>query len=79
MQISRDVTEAAMILRVIGNNEAWVENYQSLQEYTDEKIRLAGKYAGLCIEGYGMRIVYYGSIDMKIQGNIQRIQFMDAC
>lgn len=79
MQISRDVTEEAMVLRVIGSHEAWIENYRTLAEYTDERIRLIGKDAGICLEGYGMRIIYYGSIDMKIQGNIQKILLGEAC
>ena len=77
MQISRDVTEEAMVLRVIGAGEAWLENYQTLMEYTDERIRVSGKYSEIQIEGYGMRIEYYGNIDMKIQGVIRKIQFED--
>ena len=46
-------------------------------EYTDERIRVSGKYSEIQIEGYGMRIEYYGNIDMKIQGVIRKIQFED--
>ena len=63
--------------RVIGAGEAWLENYQTLMEYTDERIRVSGKYSEIQIEGYGMRIEYYGNIDMKIQGVIRKIQFED--
>lgn len=76
MQITSDVTEGATIVRVHGTKEAWLENYQSLLEYTDESIRVAGKHIEVCVEGTGMRIEYYGPIDMKIVGTIQKIEFV---
>lgn len=76
MQVTSDVTEGATIARVHGTREAWLENYQSLLEYTNERIRVAGKHNEVCIEGTGMRIEYYGAIDMKITGVIQKIEFI---
>lgn len=75
MQVTRDVTEGATIVRVHGTKEAWLENYQTLLEYTDSCIRVAGKHIEVYVEGTGMRIEYYGSIDMKIVGTIQKIEF----
>lgn len=76
MQVTSDVTEGATIVRVHGTSEAWLENYRTLLEYTDERIRVAGKHIEVCIEGTGMRIEYYGSIDMKITGAIRKIEFV---
>ena len=49
MRMTSDVTEGASILRVHGNREAWLENYQSLLEYTDTRIRVAGKHMEVCV------------------------------
>ena len=76
MQITSEVTEGAMIWRVHGTKEAWLENFQSLQEYTDERIRVTGKQVEIHIYGSNMRIEYYGSADMKIVGQIQKIEYM---
>lgn len=75
MQVTSDVTEGATIVRVHGTREAWLENYKTLLDYTDTCIRVAGKHIGVRVEGTGMRIEYYGSIDMKIVGCIQKIEF----
>lgn len=76
MQVTSDVTEGALILRVHGTKEAWLENFQSLQEYTDENIRVIGKQVGVHVHGCNMRIEYYGSADMKIVGQIQKIEYL---
>lgn len=76
MQVTSDVTEGALILRVHGTKEAWLENFQSLQEYTDEIIRVTGKQVEIRIYGTAMQIEYYGSADMKIVGLIQKIEYL---
>lgn len=75
MQITRDVTEGTTLLRVQGTQEAWLENYQSLMEYTDERIDVRGTDMGILLIGSGMRIEYYGTAEMKITGSIQKIEF----
>lgn len=75
MQITRDVTEGTTLLRVQGTQEAWLENYQSLLEYTDERIDVRGTDMGILLIGSGMRIEYYGTAEMKITGSIQKIEF----
>lgn len=76
MQVTPDVTEGATILRVVGTNEALLENYRTLLEYTEENIRVAGKHIEVCITGSRMRIEHYGSVDMKITGIIEKIEFV---
>lgn len=76
MQVTSDVTEGVIILRVHGSQEAWLENFQSLQEYTAESIRVTGKSSGVCILGRNMRIEYYGAVEMKIIGEILRIEYV---
>lgn len=75
MQITRDVTEGTALLRVQGTKEAWLENYQSLLEYTDERIDVRGKDMEIVLTGMGMQIEYYGTAEMKITGSIRNIEF----
>ncbi len=75
MQVPVDVTEGATVLRVYGTGEAWLENYRTLLEYTQDRIRVAGKHIEVCLTGAGMRIEHYGAVDMKITGTIQKIEF----
>lgn len=77
MQIARDVTEGSFLLRMIGREQVWLENYKSLLTYTDRQIIVSAKNLKIEITGCNMRIDYYGTVEMKIEGLIEDIRFVE--
>lgn len=76
MQLASDVMEGDFILRMIGKQQVWLENYRSILEYTAEQIVVIGKQIRIQMQGTNLRIEYYGTVEMKISGNIESIQFV---
>lgn len=76
MQFASDVMEGDFILRMIGKQQIWLENYRSILEYTEEQIVVIGKQVRIQIQGTKLRIEYYGAVEMKISGNIETIRFV---
>lgn len=75
-QIPEDLSEGAILLRVTGRSEAYIENYKSIMEYTDTRIMLLGKHCRLEIEGRHLKIPYYTAEEMKITGYIEHISYL---
>ncbi len=75
LQLPKDLVYGAAVLTVTGRNEAYVENYKGIMEYTDTKIRLQTKTCQLEIIGTELYIAYYTNDEMKITGQIQDIHY----
>ncbi len=76
LDIPPDVTEGATIVNVYGNRSALVENYKSIIEYSDTKIKLQGKHVKLLIEGSKLEIDRFTKEDCKIRGIIHQVQYI---
>ena len=77
MEIARDVTEGSFLLRMVGREQVWLENYKSLLTYTDKQIVVSAKNLKIEVDGCKMRIDYYGTFEMKIEGLIETIRFLE--
>lgn len=75
MDLPKDVLYEEVLLRIIGNNEAIVENYKGLHLYTPEEIVIACKKLTLRICGKDLHVQYFSGSDMKIIGTIQNITY----
>lgn len=75
-QIPEDLAEGAILLQVTGRKEAYIENYRGIIEYTDTRIRLAGRHCRLEIEGRQLTIPFYTAEEMKITGYIEHISYL---
>ena len=75
MDLPKDVLYEEVLLRVIGNNEAIVENYKGLHLYTPEEIVIACKKLTLRICGKDLHVQYFSGSDMKVIGTIQNITY----
>ena len=47
LKLPKDLTRGDSIISLTGNEEAWIENYKGIIEYTPERIFLQLKTAGL--------------------------------
>ena len=76
--LPKDVVLGVPILRVTGQNEATVENYRGILEYTDKLIRVQTKFGKIYIIGRCLQIEYYTNDEMKIVGHITNIEFHEG-
>ena len=75
LNLPKDLTLGAVILTITGKHEAYVENYMSLIEYTDELIRIQTRTCKLEIHGKQLEIVYYTNEEMKITGELLEVKY----
>ena len=76
LQLPKDVCLGALRVTLTGNQEAWIENYRGILEYTDQIILLQAKTCQVCFEGNRLSIDYYTNEDMKISGFISSVRYM---
>lgn len=76
LQLPKDICTGALRVTLTGNQEAWIENYRGILEYTDHMILLQAKTCQVCFEGMGLSVDYYTNEDMKISGCINAVKYM---
>lgn len=76
MNLPKDICMGALRVSMIGNKEAWVENYRGILEYTEHCILLQAKTCRISFEGDSLSIVYYTNEDMKIKGCITCVRYI---
>ena len=76
LQLPKDIMLGALKVTMTGNQEAWIENYKGILEYTGETILLQGKNCQVCFEGHRLSIDYYTNEDMKISGSISCVRYL---
>lgn len=75
LELPKDLCLGALNVRMIGQYEAYIENYRSIIEYTPTDIKLQGKNTRVSICGKNLRIVCFTKDDMKIKGYIVEVKF----
>ena len=75
LNLPKDLTLGAVILTITGKHEAYVENYMSLIEYTENQIRIQTRTCKLEIHGKQLEIVYYTNEEMKITGVLLEMKY----
>ena len=76
LKFPKDICMGALKVSLTGNNEAWIENYRGILEYTENQILLQGKNCQVCFEGNRLSIDYYTNEDMKISGCITCVKYL---
>lgn len=76
LKLPKDICMGAIRVTLTGNQEAWIENYRGILEYTDSVILLQGKTCQVCFEGSRLTIDYYTNEDMKISGCICCVKYL---
>ena len=71
--IPKDVSMGMSIIRIIGHQELYIENYRGILEYTDTCLRILTKMGQINISGSKLEIVYYSNDEMKIIGVFENI------
>ena len=76
LNLPKDICAGALRVSMTGNQEAWIENYRGILEYTQECILLQAKNCRVAFEGNHLSIVYYTNEDMKIKGCITCVRYI---
>lgn len=74
-EFPKDVVLGQPIVTVLGQTELTVENYRGILEYTETEIRLQTKTGQIRMAGQHLCVEYYTGDDMKITGQIDRIEY----
>lgn len=75
LQLPKDLMLGAMNVKLVGQYEAYIENYKSILEYNDKIITIDGKNTRVSIIGDKLRIVCFNKDDMRIMGCFKELIF----
>lgn len=75
LEVPRDLALQEPLLTITGNKDLCIENYKSIQSYSQESIRILTRKGRIKICGKALRIQYYTSDEMGISGDLQEIIF----
>ena len=76
--LPKDVMFGVPLVTVVGQNEACIENYRGILEYTEKLIRIQTKLGKIHVNGRGLQIESYTNDEMKILGHITTIEFYEG-
>ena len=77
LKIPADLSDGDILVSLTGSEEAFVENYRGILEYTDTRILLQGKGCQVLLEGKRIQVTYYTNEEMQIQGVFDHIRFLN--
>lgn len=77
LRLPSDLTRGDILVSVTGRHEVFVENYKGIIEYTDCRIMLSGKSGSVLLEGKELSVVYYTGDEMKVEGTLDNICFLE--
>ncbi len=75
VNIPKDVILGVPIVRIIGQEEFYIENYRGILEYTDTVIRVQTKIGQIYLTGKRLEILYYTNDEMKVVGFIEKLEY----
>ena len=75
LEVPEDLAAQESLLTITGNSSLYIENYKSIQSYSQESIRILTRKGRIKICGKALRIQYYTSDEMGISGDFQEIIF----
>lgn len=76
LELPKEVLSETPVIKIIGNNEIYIENHKGILEYGTSRIRINTVLGILVIEGYNFEISEINQEDIKIMGYTQVIEFI---
>ena len=75
VNIPKDVILGVPLVRMVGQEELYIENYRGILEYTDTFIRVQTKIGQIHLSGKKLEIIYYTNDEMKVVGHIESLKY----
>lgn len=76
-KLPRDVVLGEVLISFVGRCSVTIENYRGILIYDDSTVKLQAKNCKLQICGRRLHIDYYNHEEMRITGQILRLEFGD--
>lgn len=76
LQIQEDIIAKAPILTGYGEHKLCIENYRSILEYTDSRVKIKTKTGKILVRGKHLIIAYYRDDSMCVVGDILAIEYL---
>ena len=76
--IPKDVVLGVPLLRLVGREELYLENYRGILEYTDTLIRVQTKIGQIHLRGKHLQVIYYTNDEMKVTGVIDNLEYQQG-
>ena len=76
LSIPKDVIAGQPLISMTGNRCIRISNYQAIEEYSTEQIKIQLKKKSVCILGEQLMMEYFRKDEVKIVGNILNISFI---
>jgi sporulation protein YqfC len=73
--IPKETVYGLSLVNLIGDRDLYVENYLSILEYTDQRLRLRIQGGNLVVTGRHLVLLYFNDMDMQIRGCIEGVIF----
>lgn len=71
-----DVVAGASVVTVTGSSAVRIENYRGITEYTECLVRVRTRNGQIRLSGDHLCVEYYMNDEMKITGDICRLEFI---
>ncbi len=75
LEVPPDLASQEPLLTITGDSGLCIENYKSIQSYSQECIRILTRKGKIRISGCALRIQYYTSDEMGVSGHFKEIVF----
>ncbi len=76
LELPKEITMNLPLLTIIGKEEARLENYKNIIEFSDEKIRINTSCGILKLEGKNLVISEMTSNDISISGRLLKYEYL---
>ena len=73
--IPKDVSSNLPLIRIVGREEFYIENYRGILEYQTDKILIQTKVGQIYLGGKNLQIDYYTNEEMKVTGRIDVLEY----
>lgn len=75
LKFPEEVVRNLPIINITGDRSIFIENFKSIVDYHEDYIRIKAKNMFLSLSGCKLTIEYYNQEEIKILGNITKIEF----
>ena len=76
LELPEDIVYGDCLIHMTGTHEIRIENYRSLCHFDENQVLLLLKKQKLCIYGDHLEIPYYFADEIRIMGNLKKIEFI---
>ena len=77
LELPKDAVLGTINIYLIGNYEAYINNYKAIIEYSDSEIKIRGKKNQVNIIGHNLMISEFTKNDMILKGRFLEVKYID--